>query len=172
VKIDTEPTRRLRDALLEVGLAGEAATPEGVGSPDPLTVAQQATLERVLPMIETLYLMMVADRETSQEESATLRGAVATLTGERLNDKVLAWMLGTFEKRLSEQGREARLDQIGAQLSADPADAEMAFSLAAAVALADGRVDSEEGRLVDELAKFFGISSQRSASLLGDVTDA
>jgi len=176
MKIDTVLTRRLRDALLEVGLEGEGATHRRVADPSGLTAAgltavQQANLERVLPMFETLYLMMVADFETSDSERAALRGALATLTGDSLSGEVLDWMLESFEKNLREQGRDSRLHQLGALLCADPADSELAFSLAAAVALADGRVDSEERRLVEELAESFGISPKRAASILEDVAD-
>ncbi len=172
MKIDTALTRRLRNSLMQAGLEETSDASRVSETPRELTVAQQATLERVLPMLETLYLIMVADLETSDAERATLRGAIKTLTSATLGDDVLDDLLDGFEERLAEQGREARLHQIGALLCADPADAEIAFSLAAAVALADDRVDSEERRLVEDMAESFGISSKRAASILEDATEA
>ena len=121
---------------------------------------------------------MAVDLEPRLQQLESLYNVVGRLPIEYIRDHGFALvkpdqfdrMLGMFEERLSAQGREERLCQIGAQLSADPADAEMAFSLAAAVAVADDRVDVEEGNLVGELAEFFGISPKRATALLDEVT--
>jgi tellurite resistance protein len=80
-------------------------------------------------------------------------------------------MLETYEKTLADQGREARLRSIGESLSKHPSDAEGAFALAAAVALADDVVEDEERKLVAQIATWFGITEARAEVILNQVED-
>jgi tellurite resistance protein len=78
-------------------------------------------------------------------------------------------MMNHYAEKLSHEGRERRLEEIAEQLSEVPAEAETAFTLAAAVALADETVADEENALINQLAQWFGISSQRAESLLDEL---
>jgi tellurite resistance protein len=168
MKIDTELTRRMRNAMLAMA---EIEQGGAFANPDELTEEQQATLDRVLPIVETLYLVMVADDEASIAEREALRGALQTLTAGMLGEPMIDWMIGHFEQLLADHGREARLERLGAELAKDRDDAEGAFALAAARALADGRVDAAETRRVEEIAGFFGISKRRANAILEGGTE-
>jgi len=168
MQLDTAVTRRLRDALLSTA---EASPSGALEDPDALTPEQHAALDRILPIIEALYLMMVADRDAASAERQAVTGALVALSGGVLGGSVVDWILERFERALAEQGREERLEQIGGQLSADRDDAEAAFTLAAAVAMVDGRVDDEENRLVQELREWLGISPKRAALILDEAAE-
>ena len=75
-------------------------------------------------------------------------------------------MLENYERRLREEGRDERLRQIAETIAEEPAEAEGAFALAAAVALADDEVADEENALINQLAEWFGIAPERSAEIL------
>ena len=168
MQLDTAVTRRLRDALLS---AAEDSASGALEDPDALTPEQHAALDRILPIIETLYLMMVADSDAAATEREAVTGALVALSDGVLGGSLVHWLLERFERALAEQGREERLQQIGGQLSADRDDAEAAFTLAAAVAMADGRVDARENQLVNELGEWLGISPKRAALILAEATE-
>jgi len=58
------------------------------------------------------------------------------------------------------------LQEIAEQLAEDPNEAESAFTLAAAVALADDEVSDDENAFINRLAEWFGISAPRAAEIL------
>jgi tellurite resistance protein len=174
VKIQTATIRRLRDALLKSGRRAEAVQSsayETLTRAGLLSDVEQAALERVDPMAETMFLMMSADGKITDSERDAVRGAIRGLTDGILHDGTIKVMLETYRRELETDGREARLRRVGAMLSAHPSEAEGAFALAAAVALADDEVADEEERLVAELATWFGITTARAEQILDQLED-
>ncbi len=163
MKLDTAPIRQLRDALIADARARREEAGLGSGP------EQEAFLERVGPIAEAMYLMMMADEEKAAAERDAIHGAIRALTGDQLGADAVTSLLGRFDEALRVHGREARLQQVGSLLSADREDAEAAFALAAAVAVADGDVADAETGLIRELAEWLGISSRRAEAILQDV---
>ncbi|HSG55284.1 MAG TPA: hypothetical protein VLA45_07495, partial [Paracoccaceae bacterium] len=158
--IDTLTIRRLRDALIASGRVSEV---QGERNPVP---GREASLARVAPFVETMYLMMVIDEAHTETESAVIRGAMRTLTHGLLDDSALSAMLAGFAEQRAAQGVEARLQAIGNRICADRIDRETGFTLAAAVALADETVAPEELTLLESIGEWFGLSSRRRREIL------
>jgi tellurite resistance protein len=174
MKLKTKTIVRLRDALLLSGRrpsmvassAYETLTREGLLSPD-----EVGALNRVDPLAETMFLMMSADGKVTDTERDAVRGAVRGLTGDGLRSGTIKVMLENYEQRLKQEGREERLRQIAETIAEEPTEAESAFALAAAVALADDEVADEENALINQLAEWFGISPERSAQILDQLEE-
>ena len=168
MEFDTEAIRRLRDRLLEIEVAPEAAPPGAAAAPslDGLGPVQQAALERVGPLAEALFLAMTADGVQEGSERRAVRAAIAVLTDGLLPDTAVDPLLERLERSLETQGREARLEAVATRFALDPTDAETAFTLAAAIALSDGRVDAAEQALIEQMRSYFGIGAARARALL------
>src|SRR4051812_2722847 len=146
MKIQTATITRLRDALLLSGRrpsmvassAYETLTREGLLSPE-----EVGSINRVEPLAETMFLMMAADGTLAEAERDAVRGAVRGLTGDLLRTGTINVMLETFAARLAGSNRDARLHDIAETIAEDPNEAEGAFALAAAIALADDEVSDE-----------------------------
>jgi tellurite resistance protein len=162
MNFDTATVRRLRDALLDRQIAEP-------GSAKTHAAAREATVGRVAPFLETMYLVMMADGVAEPAERAAINGAIAILTQGVLDEASVVGLLEQCEKRAAIQGVEPMLQAIGARLSADRADAETAFSLSAAVALADQTVDQHEHALIEKLVEWFGLSEKRAMALISDL---
>jgi uncharacterized tellurite resistance protein B-like protein len=161
MEINTQTIRRLRDALIEGGAQS------AVGSATVTTPGSQASLERVAPFVETMFLMMQADGHQDASEEAAILGAMRTLTHGLLDDAELDSLLETCAERLAQQGVEARRQAVGNRICADRVDRETGFTLAAAIALADSEVAIEESALLVSIAEWYGISSRRRLEILG-----
>ena len=169
MKLKTRTIERLRDALLESGRrpsvvvssAYETLTREGMLSPEEI-----AALNRVDPLAETMFLMMAADGKLSPIEQEAVRGGIRGLTDDVLRTGTIAVMMENYQRRLEAEGRDERLRQIAEAISEEPSEAESAFALAAAVALADDDVAEEENSFINQLAGWFGITAERSAAIL------
>jgi tellurite resistance protein len=174
VKIETATIRRLRDALLQSGRresdvvssAHETLTREGL-----LSEPEQRALERVDPVVETMYLVMTADGRTTSEERDAIRGAIRGLTDGLLQDGTIKVMLESYHRAVDAHGRDERLKQIAQAISEDAHRAEGAFALAAAVALADDEVAIEENELVHQLGQWLGITTERAREILDQLED-
>jgi uncharacterized tellurite resistance protein B-like protein len=174
MQIETATIRRLRDALLKSGRRADAVQSsayETLTRAGLLSDSEQSALTQVDPMAETLFLMMSADGKITDAERDAVRGAIRGLTDSLLHDGTIQVMLEAYQVALEREGREARLRHLGAKLSGHPSDAEGAFALAAAVALADDEVSEEEQRLVAELATWFGITTARAKQILDQLED-
>jgi uncharacterized tellurite resistance protein B-like protein len=163
VNIDTGRIRRLRDALVE---SGRLQAPVDLQGDRPATRGRLAALDRVAPFVETMHLMMMVDGKGDKAEQEAIRGAMRVLTHGLLDDAELGELTQHIEQQVRDQGIEARLQAIGSRLCADRLDRETAFSLAAAMALADGRVVTEESLLVASIAEWFGVSGKRCREIL------
>jgi tellurite resistance protein len=174
MRIETATIRRLRDALMKSG-----ERDSGVYSPAYETLARAGVLTdeertavaRVSPMAETMFLMMTADGKITDSEATAILGAIRGLTDGLLHDGTIKVMLEGFGRQLSAEGRDARLRAVAASLADKPSQAENAFALAAAVALADDEVADEERSLVRQLAEWFGIEPARAAAILAQVEE-
>ena len=169
MNIRTTTMRRLRDALLKGGQRPTVVLSEAyetLARQGLLTADQTAVMSRVDPAGEVMFLVMAADGTIAEEEKDVIRGALRALTDGDLRSGTINVMLDEYAERLKKEGRDERLEQVAAELAETPIEAEVAFSLAAAVALADDRVAREENRLLDEFATMLGLSSERSTTIL------
>jgi uncharacterized tellurite resistance protein B-like protein len=174
MKIQTATIERLRDALLQSGRrpsmvassAYETLTREGL-----LTPEEVGSINRVEPLAETMFLMMAADGKLAEVERDAVRGAIRGLTDNLLRSGTINVMLEGYAKRLADSGRDARLREIAEEIAEDPLEAEGAFALAAAVALADDDVSEEENLFINQLAEWFGITAERAAEILDQLED-
>lgn len=164
MNINTHAIRRLRDYLLS---RIETTTQD---SPiDPATTAgprENAIADRVEPFAETMFLVMIADGEPSSAERGALIAAIDVLTDGQLTRHDIDEMLARFNVDVARDGVEARIARIGARLSADMEDRETAFTLAAAIALADERIHLQENQAVAWIGEYYGLSTRRIAALL------
>jgi tellurite resistance protein len=172
MRIETSTIRRLRDALMKSG-----SRDSGVHSPAYETLARAGVLtdeenvavNRVGPMAETMFLMMTADGKVTESEMTAIIGAIRGLTDGHLHDGTIKVMMEGYGRMVAADGREARLRAVAQQLIDRPAEAENAFTLAAAVALADDEIADEERNLVSELATWFGIKPDRAAAIIAEL---
>ena len=160
--INTAAIRRLRDALL-------AKSSVGASNASPPSATGDAVLRRVEPFAETMFLVMVADDHAATAENQALSAAVRILTDGLVGPDGVREMIDRFHDNLSAFGAEARLARIGASFGADRDDREIAFTLAAAMALADDEVAISETRTLAWVREYFGISDQRGAALIESI---
>ncbi len=174
MRIETATIRRLRDALLQSGRRDSGVLSpayETLARAGVLTAEEHALLVHVDPVAETMFLMMAADGKITENERDAIRGAIRGLSDLQLHDGTVKVMLENYERTLKLEGREARLKHIADSLKDTPSDAEGAFALAAAVALADDEVADEERGLVSELARWFGITRERASVILDELEE-
>ena len=169
MKIQTATIERMRDALLQSGRrpsmvassAYETLTRAGLLSPE-----EVGAINRVEPLAETMFLMMAADGKLAEAEQDAVRGAIRGLTNNLLRTGTINVMVESYQKRLLESSRDVRLHEIAEELAQNPQEAESAFALAAAVALADDEVSDEENAFINQLADWFGIADERAGQIL------
>ena len=172
MRIHTATITRLRDALLQSGRrpsivvspAYETLARSGLLSPE-----ETAAVERIDPLAETMYLMMTADGNISDVEKDALRGAIRGMADNLIRTGTINVMLESFAERLREHGRDVRLREIADALSDNPHEAEGAFTLAAAIALADDSVHESENEFINQLSDWFGISENRANEILDEL---
>jgi len=167
MNLDTAVIQRLRDALVQQGHVPEAGAPDASIGGD--VEHRHETLERFRPFAETMFLVAIADGVEDPAEIAALRGAMNILTANQLSEDALVDIYQRCKHDVSEIGVDAYLERIGLRLSMDRMDRETAFTLAAAVALADNRVDGSETALMGSIAEYFGISNSASRRLLEEL---
>ena len=160
--IDTQTIRRLRDALIESGRLQGAKSTADEHPPERM----QAAIKRVSPFVATMYLVMVADGHADASEKDAILGALNMLTHEFLDEDALASILSDAEKEVELRGVEGHLQIIGSQLGANRQDREIAFTLAAAVAMADSNLHAQENELIGRIAEWYGISNKRMEAIL------
>jgi len=164
MQIDTQAIRRLRDHLLaNPGRADEGPTPPPPQSED---WNESAVTRRVEPFAETMFLVMMADGEPADRERQALLGALNVLTDGQVSSSQLSSMLDRFAATAASRGIDGRIAELGARLAGDQDERETAFTLAAAIALADERIDLLENRTLQLIREYYGISDRRMAVLL------
>lgn len=162
--IDTRAIRRLRDYLLA---HPEPASPPAGEPPDETSPwTGSAIARRVEPFAETMFLVMMSDGEPDAAERRALLGALNVLTEGQVSGAVLEAMLDRFATNAEREGVEGRIARLGAWLGADQDERETAFTLAAAIALADDRVHAGENHTLALIREYYGVSTRRMAALL------
>jgi uncharacterized tellurite resistance protein B-like protein len=163
--IDTEAIRRLRDHLLEHTSGVDRTTAAERGSPGEPGL-DSAIARRMEPFAETMFLVMMADGQPDTAERHALLAALEILTGSEVSAAQLEAMLDRFAAAAARDGIEGRIEQLGAWLGADQDERETAFTLAAAIALADDHVHVEENQTLLMIREYYGVSARRMAALL------
>ncbi len=159
---------RLRDQLRTRGQRPSVALPN-LSKLAPAAVSLLATTMEYGPLCEGMYLMMSADGRISHEERDVLKGALRSLSEDTVPTLHIEAMLHPASKSVAEQGRDARLADVVSQLKDDPARAEVAFVLAAAIAFADNAIADEENETLTQFAEGLGLDEERVDELLNSV---
>jgi tellurite resistance protein len=168
MRLDSATLARLRDELRRRGARVSLPPPAGSPVAPQAAVDVLATMERIAPICEALYLLMVVDEASDAREQEVLRGTARALSDGVLKTAVIDGMLARFQAALEVHGRERRLAQVTAQLAADRHDAEAAFVLASVMAIADETPNERERSLLEELREQLGIPAARAGVLLGE----
>jgi uncharacterized tellurite resistance protein B-like protein len=169
MKIRTATILRLRDAMLESGRRPSAVVSpayETLARAGLLTQEEAHAIARVEPLAEVMFLMMSADGSVAETERDAVRGALRGLTNDALRSGTLNVMFEKFAVNLAEQGRDARLHELSEEIAEHASDAESAFALAAAIALADDEVADEENAFINQLRDWLSITPERADELL------
>lgn len=172
MNLRTRLVERLRDSLLQSGRRTsdlESSALEILARQGLLSSREKAAFLRVEPIAELLFLVVAADELVADTELLAMRGAVRGLSGDILTDSTVQVMVESFALRLRDEGAPKRLAAVTRILATDRNEAESAFCLAAAVALADSSVSDSESRLMDELAASLGLSARDRERILGEV---
>ncbi len=162
MNLDTATIQRLRDALLDAGRTEHAAA----NPPGTAIDHRDETLQRFSPFAQIMFLVAMVDGHEDAAELTALRGAMHMLTANQLSDDALVDIYQRCKHDLSELGLHTYLERIGSGLARDRMDRETAFSLAAAVALADDEVHGTETELMSDIAEYLGISDSAAKRLL------
>lgn len=165
MNFDSPVVRTLRDHLL--GLSQDSVLPrDPAGRPDQATPEELAIVERFEPFAELLFLVTGVDGVVSQSEQATILGAFRALTGGRVARQRLAKMEADLRQRCQCEGRVGRLEAACTRLALNRDDAELAFTLANAVALADAHLTEDAEEFLLEISSLLGVSRSRFNALV------
>lgn len=165
MNVDTPLMRLLRDHLLDLApLSIRPRDPAGRAPAD--SPEEAAILDRFYPFAELLFLVAGADGRVDSKERAATLGAFVALTDGRLPRSTLERIEQAVTERARRDGWERRVHRVCSELSADREDAELAFTLASAVALSDGVTTDSEWALLAFIAEGLGISPRRMDRLL------
>jgi uncharacterized tellurite resistance protein B-like protein len=158
--------QRLRDQLRE---RGERPSIAFTGAVTAEAAEAMAIAAEYGALTEAMYLMMSADGQVTGDEREVLRGALRALSTDTVRSVHIETLLDAAAKKVADQGREARMASVVAQLKDDPARAEVAFVLAAAIAFADSAIADEENDTLNALADGLGIDEAKASTLLDGV---
>lgn len=160
LKLGEHAARTLSARLRDRGAPASLRKPDGLDALDDAVL-----IEEYAPLCEVMYLLMIADGEVAESERDVLRGALRRLD-DRIHARHFASMLKRAEQRHAEDGADARLRAVAAELAPDPVRAEVAYVLAAAVAWADDDVTISENSALEDLADALGVGEARTEELL------
>ena len=156
---------RLRERLLR---RGARSTDSAAWSLTAAPPNAQAAYERILPYAEVIYLVIAADGVHTPEEQDALVGAIRYLSEGELGEPAADHMITRFQSDLQREGIEQRLDDVAARVYGEREDRELALSLAAGVAAADGELNASEQRTIVGLAERLGFSQRQLQALFDD----
>ena len=159
---------KLRDRLRSRGQRPSLIAP-APGSVPPAVFETLSAVTEYGPLCEAMYLMMSADGHVTNDEREVLQGALRNLSGDTLRSSQIEAMLDQSAKSVADRGRVERTAHVCAALRDDPARAEVAFVLAAAIAFADNVIADEENETLNRLAESLGIDEERANVLLDEV---
>ena len=125
---------------------------------------------RFQALIELGYLAASADGLDPPERDA-LATLIERLTGSAVDHATLERHLGDLDAAAAMLGRRERLARVAADLGeGDRRDEALGF--AALIAMADGRLHSEELAVLDELGGCFGLAASEVRAIVDRVADA
>ncbi len=165
--IDTPLIARLRDHLLD--LSAHSILPRNgtqralVESPE-----ERAVMDRFRPFAELFYLVAAADGEVDEEERQLILGAFRALTGGSVRKERLMELSEELRLLRESQSVYDRLEIICSEIANNRQDADLAFTLASAVAVANKEVSDTEQELLDTLASWLGIRDSRAKILVAE----
>lgn len=157
---------KLRDLLRTQGQRPSVVLAPGT-SPDELEFA--TCVSEFGPLCEAMYLMMSADGQISADEREVLKGALRSLSEGNIRSVHIESMLDQAASQAAAHGRDKRLEEVSVGLADDPARAEVAFVLAAAIAFADSAIADEENDTLNRFAELLHIDEARANTLLDEV---
>ncbi len=159
------PTAAL--AALRARLAAVAARPSLTPSAStPGAEIDAAIVEELAPLSDAMVLMMAADGDLGAAERDVVRGALRELD-DRVRSRHVEALVQSSRDALLRLGSEGLREDIARALGGDPARAEVALVLAAAVAYADGEIAEAEDATMNSLMSSLGVSPARVRALLG-----
>ncbi len=164
LKLTRDKLDPLKDALRQRGARPSIVLPAGASSTE--LVDALHLVEEWGAFVEAMYLMMAADNRVKNVEREVLRGALLLLSEERVRTRHMEAMLDAAMRKVMAEGAEKRLAAVIEALQGNPARAESAVVVAAAIAAADLTVVPEEHALLAALAKGIGVDADRADMLL------
>lgn len=166
LELDTPVVAEIREHLLRLARASSEPQHGGrravVGSPE-----EEAVIVRFRPFAELLLLVAAADGHIDEVERSVILGAFRAITDGRVRSATLLALEDQIRAMIAAGDREALLEDVCTALAADKRDAELALTLASAVALADQTVDLAEVELIRTLASWLSIPPDRVRELVG-----
>lgn len=157
----------LREALRQRGARPSVVMPTAATSQE--LVDALRLVEEWGAFVEAMYLMMAADHRVKNVEREVLRGALLTLSDDRVRTRHMEAMLDAAMRRVMAEGPEKRLAAVIEALQGNPARAETAVVVAAAIAASDQRVVPEEHALLAALAKGMNVDTTRAEGILEEM---
>jgi len=124
-----------------------------------------ALVEEYGPLCEAMYLVMAADGTLASVERDVIRGALRELD-ERLRSRHVETMMREAHEALARDGWKARLAELSRAIGGDPARAEAAILLGAAVAYADGVFTDDENHVMSLLMRALRVDPARLESFV------
>jgi tellurite resistance protein len=113
--------------------------------------------------------VMASDRRVMNVEREVLRGALAVLSDEKGRTRHMEAMLDAATRNVGAEGTEKRLVKVLATLRQNPARAETAAVVAAAIAAADDRFPPEESQMLERMMRDLNIDPKRAQELLDEL---
>jgi hypothetical protein len=158
---ETDAHKQGKQALAKKVKAGKAKkAPE-------ITPEEEAALLRILAVLETGFLAVIADGELTVEEIEHLGTNFATWLDQDLTSEDLFEVLGMFKRQFDEDGMAGRLAYLGKMLDKD--DRRIAFDFACLLSAVDGDVSSDEIGLLNELGDAFHIPNKEANKRFNEI---
>lgn len=161
-----DPTRVTAAVVAVIHADSDRATRLRAGAEQSMAASPTdvETARRFLTLLELGYLVASADGFADAERT-TLARLLERVTGERVDCRALELHFRDLDDAVESFGRRERLARAAADLDGTAA-CEEAISLAALIAMADGRLAVAEHQTLVELGEFLGVSPTRVRALV------
>ncbi len=157
----------LRDALRARGQRPSIVLQGGAGTAELYDAMQ--LVEEWGPFVEAMYIIMASDRRVMNVEREVLRGALAVLSDEKVRTRHMEAMLDSATRNIGAMGVERRFTEVIEKLRQNPARAESAAVVGAAIAAADDRFPPEESEMLQRMMRELRIEPRRAQELLAEL---
>ncbi len=157
----------LRDALRVRGQRPSIMLAAGAGSAELYDAVQ--LVEEWGPFVEAMYIIMASDRRVMNVEREVLRGALAILSDDRVRTRHMEAMLDAATRNVGVEGLDSRFSRVVEQLRKNPAKAESAAVVGAAIAAADDRCPPEESAMLRRMMTELHIDPARAQELMQEL---